>query len=40
MLADEGWDPYLVSAAGRWLMHWQIAGYNQPSGWRTSQSGR
>ncbi|MFV9507728.1 MAG: DUF4007 family protein, partial [Oscillochloridaceae bacterium umkhey_bin13] len=25
LLADEGWDPYLVSAAGRWLMHWQIA---------------
>lgn len=24
LLADEGWDPYLVSPAARWLLHWQV----------------
>jgi len=26
---DNGWDPYLVSAAARWLLHWQIAARPQ-----------
>src|SRR6266508_6166237 len=25
LLADSGWDPFLVTPAGRWLLHWQIA---------------
>ncbi|RMD77419.1 MAG: DUF4007 family protein [Chloroflexi bacterium] len=24
LLADNGWDPFLVTAAGRWLLHYQI----------------
>ncbi|MEI6179121.1 MAG: DUF4007 family protein [Chloroflexales bacterium] len=24
LLADTGWDPFLVTPAGRWLLHWQI----------------
>jgi len=25
LLGDEGWDPFLVTPAGRWLLHWQVA---------------
>lgn len=25
LLADNGWDPFLVTPTGRWLLHWQIA---------------
>ena len=25
LLADDGWDPYLVTSAARWLLHWHIA---------------
>ncbi len=25
LLADEGWDPFLVSPTSHWLLHWQIA---------------
>lgn len=25
LLANEGWDPYLVTPAARWLLHWQVA---------------
>lgn len=25
LLADEGWDPFLVSPASHWLLHWQLA---------------
>ncbi len=25
LLADHGWDPYLVTSAARWLLHWYIA---------------
>ena len=25
LLADDGWDPYLVTPAARWLLHWHIA---------------
>src|SRR5438046_3049971 len=25
LLDDEGWDPFLVTPASRWLLHWQIA---------------
>jgi hypothetical protein len=25
LLADDGWDPFLVTPASRWLLHWQIA---------------
>lgn len=25
LLADDGWDPFLVTPAGRWLLHWKIA---------------
>jgi hypothetical protein len=25
LLADDGWDPFLVTPAARWLLHWQIA---------------
>lgn len=24
LLADAGWDPFLVTPAGRWLLHWEI----------------
>ncbi|MBA3471422.1 MAG: DUF4007 family protein [Herpetosiphonaceae bacterium] len=24
LLADDGWDPFLITPAGRWLLHWQI----------------
>lgn len=24
LLADDGWDPFVVTAAGRWLLHYQI----------------
>jgi hypothetical protein len=27
LLADEGWDPFLITPAGRWLLHWQIASH-------------
>jgi hypothetical protein len=27
LLSDEGWDPFLVTPAGRWLLHWQLAAY-------------
>lgn len=26
LLADDGWDPFLVTPASRWLLHWQISG--------------
>ena len=25
LLDDDGWDPFLVTTAARWLLHWQIA---------------
>jgi len=25
LLADDGWDPYLVTPAARWLLHWHVA---------------
>ena len=25
LLADDGWDPFLVTPASRWLLHWQLA---------------
>ncbi|NNJ11762.1 DUF4007 family protein [Chloroflexales bacterium ZM16-3] len=25
LLADDGWDPYLVTPAARWLLHWYVA---------------
>lgn len=25
LLRDDGWDPFLVTPASRWLLHWQIA---------------
>lgn len=25
LLADDGWDPFLVTPAARWLLHWQVA---------------
>ncbi|NJN16480.1 MAG: DUF4007 family protein [Oscillochloris sp.] len=25
LFADDGWDPFLVTPASRWLLHWQIA---------------
>lgn len=25
LLGDDGWDPFLVTPASRWLLHWQIA---------------
>lgn len=25
LLDDDGWDPYLVTPAARWLLHWQVA---------------
>jgi hypothetical protein len=25
LLADQGWDPFLVTPATRWLLHWQLA---------------
>lgn len=25
LLADDGWDPFLVTPTSRWLLHWQIA---------------
>ncbi len=25
LLADDGWDPFLVTPASHWLLHWQIA---------------
>lgn len=25
LLADNGWDPYLVTPAARWLLHWHVA---------------
>ncbi len=27
LLADQGWDPFLVMPAGRWLLHWQIVAH-------------
>ena len=27
LLADQGWDPFLVTPAGRWLLHWQIVAH-------------
>lgn len=34
LLADDGWDPFLVTPAGRWLLHWQIvAGPEAPFTW-------
>jgi hypothetical protein len=29
LLADDGWDPFLVTPASRWLLHWQIASRPQ-----------
>ncbi len=29
LLADDGWDPFLVTPASRWLLHWQIAARPQ-----------
>ncbi len=25
LLSDDGWDPYLVTPAARWLLHWHVA---------------
>ena len=27
LLADDGWDPFLVTMAGRWLLHYQIVSH-------------
>jgi hypothetical protein len=31
LLADNGWDPFLVTAAGRWLLHYQIVSNPDPA---------
>jgi hypothetical protein len=36
LLADAGWDPFLVTPAGRWLLHWQLAAQPAAFSWYTT----
>lgn len=33
LLRDDGWDPFLVTPAGRWLLHWQVAARPAAFSW-------